>query len=58
MQAHSLDSDPIDLVSNQTYITYQMTASVILTISDNSFVSIEYLTVDKSLAIGPAACIE
>ena len=52
---HSPDSDPIDLVSNQMYITYQMKASVIDTISACSLLSIEYLTVDTSLALGPAA---
>ena len=52
---HSPDSDPIDLVSNQMYITYQMKASVIDTISACSLLSIEYLTVDSIMGKGPAA---
>ena len=52
---YSHDTAPIATLSNQTYITYQMTATSIEAISDKSLLSIEYLTVYRELAIGPAA---
>ena len=53
--AHSPELDPIALVSNQTYITYQMVTSIIEAASEMSLWSIEYLTVYSIMAIGPAA---
>ena len=52
---YSHDTAPIAPVSNQTYITYQMTASIIEARSEYSLLSIRYLTLYKGLAKGPAA---